>query len=89
MWLNIVNIVFALAVAGVSSALPYEDEQFYSFLDKRALSSDATCGNAGAGNNKGLTCDPNLGFGGGCCSAAGWCGLSALAGQRSETANLK
>lgn len=84
MQLNLVNIVFGLAVAAVSSALPYEDERFYSFLDKRAFSVDATCGNVGAGANKGLTCDPNLASGGGCCSTSGYCGLSPLSLQSSE-----
>lgn len=84
MQLNLVNIFFGLAIAGVSSALPYEDAQFYSFLDKRAFSTDATCGNVGAGANKGLTCDPNLASGGGCCSASGYCGWSPLSPQSGE-----
>lgn len=36
-------------------------------------SSDATCGNVGAGVNKGQTCSSG-GVGGSCCSQNGWCG---------------
>ena len=87
MQLNLVNIAVGLAVASLSSALPYEDDHFYSLLDKRAFSTDATCGNIGAGASKGLTCDPNLASGGGCCSASGYCGSLPLSLQRSGMTN--
>ncbi|KAI9726876.1 MAG: hypothetical protein M1834_001461 [Cirrosporium novae-zelandiae] len=44
---------------------------------KRTKTPNNTCGNKGAGNNKGYTCDPSNSYGGACCSTYGYCGNTA------------
>ncbi|MCJ1239884.1 chitin deacetylase [Varicellaria rhodocarpa] len=61
-------------VVGLCSALPTEDSDFYSFLSKRQLTPDNTCGKILAGRGNNYTCDPKLPEGGGCCSQSGYCG---------------
>ena len=70
---NFVALAIGLAFGGISTALTTEEADFYSYLSKRALSPDNTCGDAYAGANKSYSCDPTSNNGG-CCSQYGYCG---------------
>jgi len=65
---NLVSLALASSLTAVSaSAIP-------PLLSNRAVSPDNTCGNTGAGANKGYTCPSGGDFR--CCSQYGWCGAS-------------
>ncbi|KXJ91946.1 hypothetical protein Micbo1qcDRAFT_162003 [Microdochium bolleyi] len=66
---NLMPLLLAGSLTAVSaSALP-------PLLSNRAVSPDNTCGNTGAGANKGYTCPAGGDFR--CCSQYGWCGASS------------
>ena len=74
----LIQLLAGLAIVGFSNAFPSEDVSLVDNFSKRALTTDNTCGNIGAGGGKGLSCNPILPQGGGCCSASGYCGKSDL-----------
>ena len=67
MLFNIISLL--LLLEATAFALPGQ-----SFVSKRTLTPDNTCGNTANGANKGYTCDPNNAYGGPCCSSSGYCG---------------
>lgn len=63
-----------VVLAGIVSAIPQPISK--SGLFRRAPSPDNTCGNKGAGANKGYECIAGVNSGP-CCSTNGWCGTGA------------
>jgi hypothetical protein len=72
MQLNIISPIVGLTFAAVTFALPTEDISLYTFLSKRTISPDNTCGNVLNGNNNGYSCNSTVNSGG-CCSQYGYC----------------
>ncbi|KAF8865872.1 glycoside hydrolase/deacetylase [Acephala macrosclerotiorum] len=72
---NLISLAFGFAFVGLSHALPTDDAGLYSFLSKRAVSPDNTCGNAFGGANNSYVCDATVNEGS-CCSQYGYCGNS-------------
>lgn len=67
---NLISLAFSFGLVGLGYALPTDDAGLYSFLSRRAVSPDNTCGDVFGGANKSYTCDATVNEGG-CCSQYG------------------